>query len=143
MSKGKNESKTDEQEAGASRKENNKVSSEDDTNDTYAPLNSTSSSTTVPTDEVWDVVRVFQYPSACDCRTPECENKAVVPPTNGPCAKNAKRRTLEVGLNILPLLPNTSSPMPTTKAARNRHASSTTVGGTPSLPDTSKIARRG
>jgi hypothetical protein len=53
----KHESKVGEQEAGASRK-NNKVSSEDDTNDTDAPLNST------------------YRPERL--RTPECESKAVV-----------------------------------------------------------------
>jgi hypothetical protein len=71
----KNESKVGEQEAGASRKKQ-KVSSEDNTND--APLNSTCIPTTDPADEKWDVVRVLEDPSACDCRTPECESKAVV-----------------------------------------------------------------
>jgi hypothetical protein len=70
----KHESKVDEQEAGASRKKQ-KVSSEDDTND--ATLNSTGSPATDPAEEVWDVVRVLEDPKTCDCRTPECESKAV------------------------------------------------------------------
>jgi hypothetical protein len=74
----KHESKMDEPEAGKSRN-NNKVSSEDDTNDTDAPLNSTCNPTTDTADETWDVLRVFQDPkNACDCRTEECESKAVV-----------------------------------------------------------------
>jgi hypothetical protein len=76
----KNESMMDKQEAGASRK-NKKVSSDDDTNTNDAPLNSTCILTADPADEVWDVwdvVRVLHAPSACACRTPECESKAVV-----------------------------------------------------------------
>jgi hypothetical protein len=77
----KNESKLNEQEAGAASRNNKKVSSEDDTNtnDIDAPLNSTGSPTTDSADDQWDVLRVFEDPNdSCECRTEECKSKAVV-----------------------------------------------------------------
>jgi hypothetical protein len=78
----KHESKMDEPEAaGGVSRNNKKVSTEDvtNTNDTDAPLNSTGSPTTDSTDDSWEVVPVFEDPhDTCDCRTEECESKAVV-----------------------------------------------------------------